>query len=242
MVWPGEGLMVVGVMVGLEIAVVTSGLVFTLVGDTWMLKIMEAVSDAKGDFPVPPVWMPGLLATGWVPTISLVPVVWRAVLLSLGSPTGIPIAGVVVPVVPADEGGDTRLPVAVLVGLLIGAVSAGLVPETDTEFVETGGVAVDPGTVDTSGDDVFVVLSAGLVPGIDTGFVVTGGDTLLVVPGSGTLLVVPAGLDTGGDTIDGETVGPVGATLVAVSVGFVPGTDTGFEVACGVEIALAVSV
>lgn len=115
MVWPGEGLMVVGVIVGLEIAVVISGLVFTLVGDAWMLEIMELVSDAKGGFSVPPVWMPGLLATGWVPIVSLFPVAGRAVLLSLGSPTGIPIAGVVVPVFPVDEGGNARLPVAVLV-------------------------------------------------------------------------------------------------------------------------------
>lgn len=241
MVWPGEGLMVVGVIVGLEIAVVISGLVFTLVGDAWMLEIMELVSDAKGGFSVPPVWMPGLLATGWVPIVSLFPVAGRAVLLSLGSPTGIPIAGVVVPVFPVDEGGNARLPVAVLVGLLIDAVSAAFVPGIDTGFVDTGGVAVDPGTVGPS-SDVLVVLSAGLVPGKDTGFVVTGIDTLLVVPGSDTLLVVPVRSDTGGDTIDGETVDPVDAILVAISVGFVPGTDTGFEVVCGFEIALAVSV
>lgn len=63
-VWPGNGLMVVGVLDGFETAVVTSGLVFTPLGDTWIPGIVAPVSDGRGPFSVAPVRMPGLLGVG----------------------------------------------------------------------------------------------------------------------------------------------------------------------------------
>lgn len=65
-------------------------------------------------------------------------------------------------------------------------------------------------------------------------------DRFDVVDG-GTLLTVVAVLLTSGSN-DEEDVDPEDATLVALSAGSVPGIDTEFEVACGVDIALAVSV
>lgn len=54
-VCPGDGLMVVGVMVWIETALVTSGFVFAPVGDICMLEIAELVLDGKAPLTVAPV-------------------------------------------------------------------------------------------------------------------------------------------------------------------------------------------